>query len=510
MSAVTDRRYNLSLFTKDFCFRRRRICFASDRMDSYQQTLKLAFAAHNAGRQADAEALCRTLLLINAADAQLLFLLGMVLHKTGRDAEAAEHLQHAASLQPEAARIFSGLGCARRGLRDWAGAQQSFARATALEPQNADHFYHLGIAWHELGELDRALAAFQRAVELNPRDFTSWNNVGKIFKQFNRLDASLAAFNRALEISPDYELARHGRAISLLTAGRLAEGFREYESRWSKITPRVFAQPRWRGESVAGKTVFIHAEQGFGDGIHFARFVPFVRERAARVILECRPELKSLFIFSGCADEVIAFGEPVPAFDVFTSIISLPGLLGVTEKNIPGSVPYLKAPAAKNLPTAKTGNLKVGFAWAGSATHSDDASRSMPLELFAPILQTPGVGFYSLQLPVPGRDQTIFQSLPAVVDLSPLLNDYLSTATFVAQLDLVIAVDTSVVHLAGALAKSVWTLTQFDADWRWSLNRADTPWYPTMRLFRQSQRGQWPPVVARVAEELSQLAAARR
>lgn len=479
-------------------------------MDSFQQTLKLAFAAHNEGRRADAEALCRTLMLINPADAQLLFLLGMVLHQTGRDAEAADHLQHAASLQPDAARIFSGLGCARRGLRDWAGAQQGFARAAELEPRNADHFYHLGIAWHELGDLERALTAFQKAVELNPRDFTSWNNLGKIFKQFNRLDASLAAFNRALEISPDYELARHGRAISLLTAGRLAEGFREYESRWSKITPRVFAQPRWHGESVAGKTVFIHAEQGFGDGIHFARFVPRVRERAARVILECRPELKSFFIFSGCSDEVIGFGEPVPPFDVFTSIISLPGLLGVTEKNIPGRVPYLKAPSADNLPPAKNGKLKVGFAWAGSPTHSDDAARSMPLELFAPILQTPGVTFYSLQLPVPERDQTFFQSLPAVVDLSPQLNDYLATAVFVAQLELVIAVDTSVVHLAGALAKPVWTLTQFDADWRWSLDRSDTPWYPTLRLFRQTQRGQWPPVVARVAEALRQLVATRR
>ena len=478
-------------------------------MDSFQQTLKLAFAAHNEGRHGDAEALCRTLLLINAADAQLLFLLGMILHRTGRDAEAADHLQRAAAWQPDAARIFSGLGCARRGLRDWAGAQKNFARAAELEPRNGDHFYHLGIAWHELGDLERALAAFQKAVELNPRDHTSWNNLGKIYKQFNRLDESLAAFNRALEISPGYELAKHGRAISLLTAGRLAEGFPEYESRWSKIAPRLFDRPRWHGESVAGKTVFIHAEQGFGDGIHFVRFVRLVRERAARVILECRPELKSLFVFSGCADEIVAFGEPVPAFDVFASIISLPGLLGVTEKNIPGRTPYLQAPPADPLPPANTGNLKVGFAWAGSATHSDDASRSLPLELFAPILQAPGATFYSLQLPVPARDKTFFQSLSAVVDLSPRLNDYLATAALVAQLDLVIAVDTSVAHLAGALAKPVWTLTQFDADWRWFLDRPDTAWYPTMRLFRQAQRNQWPPVVARVAEELKQLAAAR-
>ena len=478
-------------------------------MDSFQQALKLAFAAHNAGRHADAEALCRTLVQIQPADAQLLFLLGMTLHKTNRDAEAADWLRRAAELQPDSARIFSGLGYACRALGDETAAAKNFARAAELEPHNADHFYGLGIALHKLDDLERAAAAFQKAVELNPRDAASWNNLGKIFKQLNRLDESIAAYNCALEISPGYEIARHGRAISLLTAGRLAEGFREYESRWSKIKPRVFPQPRWHGEPVDGKVVFIHAEQGFGDAIHFARFVPRVRERAARVIFECRPELKSLFTFSGIADEIIAYGEPAPPFDVFASIVSVPGLLGVTEKNIPGRVPYLKAPLGENLPPAETGDLRVGFVWAGSPTHSDDAMRSMPLEMFAPILQTPSVAFYSLQLPVPERDRTFFHALPSVVDLSPRLADFLATANFVAQLDLVIAVDTSVAHLAGALARPVWTLVQSDADWRWFLERPDTAWYPTMRLFRQAQRGQWPPVVVRVAEELRRLAATR-
>ena len=476
-------------------------------MDAFQQTLRLAFDAHNAGRHADAEALCRTLLQINRADAQLFFLFGMILHKTGRDAEAVNWLERAIELQPDSARVVSGLGCAWRGLGDEARAQKSFARAAELEPRNADHFYNLGIAWHNLGELERAAGDFQKAVALNPRDHISWNNLGKIFKQLNRLDESLTAYNRALEISPGYELARHGRAISLLTAGRLDQGFREYESRWSKIQPREFAQPRWRGEDVAGKTIFIHAEQGFGDAIHFARFIPLVRERAARVILECRPELKTLFQFSGLADEIVAYGEPVPPFDVFTSIISVPGLLGINENNIPGRVPYLQAPAAASLPVAKNGNLKIGFVWAGSRTHSDDASRSVSLETFTPILKTSDVSFYSLQIPVPERDQALLKSLADVVDLSAHLKDFLATAGLVAQLDLVIAVDTSIVHLAGALAKPVWTLTQFDADWRWFLDRSDTPWYPTMRLFRQTQKGQWAPVIKRIVQELQQFRA---
>jgi tetratricopeptide (TPR) repeat protein len=477
-------------------------------MDAFQQTLRLAFDTHNAGRHADAEALCRTLLQINRADAQLFFLFGMILHTTGRDAEAVNWLERATELQPDSARTFSGLGCAWRGLGDETKAQKSFARAAELEPQNADHFYNLGIAWHNLAELERAVADFQKAVARNPRDHASWNNLGKIFKQLNRLGESLAAYHRALEISPDYELARHGRAISLLTAGQLDQGFREYESRWSKIQPREFAQPRWRGEAIAGKTVFIHAEQGFGDAIHFARFLPLVRERAARVILECRPELKSLFHFSAIADEIVAYGEPIPPFDVFTSIVSVPGLLGINEKNIPGRVPYLKAPAADSLPTAKIGNLKIGFVWAGSRTHSDDASRSVSLEIFAPILHMPGTTFFSLQIPVPERDQALLKSLANAVDLSAHLKDFLATAGLVAQLDLIIAVDTSIVHLAGALAKPVWTLLQFDADWRWFLDRSDTPWYPTMQLFRQIQKGQWAPVIERVVRELKQFRAA--
>jgi len=413
-------------------------------------------------------------------------------------------------LQPAVARNFSGLGNAQRGLGDEAAAAKSFGRAAELEPQNADHFYNLGLSWHQLDDLDRAAAAFQKAVAANPRDVASWNNLGKIFKQLNRLDESVAAYNRALEISPDYELARHGRALSLLTAGRLAEGFHEYESRWSNIQPRQFDQPRWHGEPVAGKTVFIHAEQGFGDAIFFARFVPLVRERAGRVLLECRPELKSLFLVSAIADEVIAYGEPVPPFDVFTSIVSVPGCLGVTEKNLPARVPYLQAPDPGGLPAAKAGTLKVGFVWAGNPGHSHDGSRSLPLAMFAPILQVPDVAFYSLQLPVPERDRLALGAQPGVVDLSPHLKDFLTTACFVAQLDLVITVDTSVAHLAGALARPVWILIQFDADWRWFLDRPDTPWYPTMRLFRQTQRGCWPPVIVQVAEELRRLVVTQR
>ena len=318
-------------------------------MDAFQPTLKLAFAEHNAGRHAEAETLCRSLMPAHPHDAQLLFLLGMILHKTGREAEAVTHLRAAAKLQPDSARIFSGLGYACQNLGELSEAVKCFSRASELEPQNANHFYSLGNVLHRLGELESAAAAFEKAVAAAPLDAECWNNLGKTFRQLNRLEESIAAYARAVEIAPDYKMARQGWSHSLLAAGRLAEGFRQYQSR-----ERVFSEPLWNGDAIPGKTLFIYAEQGFGDAIHFARFLPFVRAKAGRVILECRPELKSLFAAAGCAEEIIAFGEPIPPFDFYTSVMRLPGALGITLENIPHNVPYLKAPADMILPGAES------------------------------------------------------------------------------------------------------------------------------------------------------------
>ena len=473
-------------------------------MDPAEKVLQLAFAAHNAGRHDQAEALCRALVQSGCADAQLFFLRGVVLHHTGRDAEAAPWLERAAQLQPGEARIFSGLGNVRQKLGEPARAAEHFARAAELEPRQANHFYSLGNAVYQLGELERAAAAFQRAAELNPRDAESWNNLGKCLKELNRVHDSIAAYDRALEINPRYLLALQGRSISLLAAGRLAEGFRDYELRWLTMPPRQFAAPRWDGRPIPGKTLLLHAEQGFGDGIQNARFVKLARQRCARVILECRPELKTLFAFGRVADEVIAFGEKIPPFDFFISIASLPGPLGVTLENIPGDTPYLSAPRRPQPLAAHCGNFKVGLVWAGSATHRDDANRSLPLSLLAPVLAAPGVSFFSLQMPVPDRDAAALKSFPNLVALGPFEN-YLATAAAVAELDLIISVDTSVAHLAGALGKPVWTLVQFAPDWRWFAQFGErTPWYPAMRLFRQTRRGDWPTVIAQVAAALRQ------
>ena len=476
--------------------------------EAAKRALKVAFDLHNSGRHEDAEALCRLLLSHIPRDNQLLFLLGMVLQKLGRSAEALKFLETAEQLQPKSARVLNSLGFVHQSLKNQERAVEYYTRAIELGMNAADTYYSMGNACHQLGDIERAAMLFRKAVEIKPLDVASWNNLGKCLNDANRLEESLQTYDRALAIDPSYAMARYGRAVTLLAAGRLREGFREYNQwRTHGIKPRQFPQPEWQGEPIPEQTLFLHAEQGFGDAIMYARFLPEVRKRAAKVILECRPELKTLLTHCGCAEVVIAYGEKIPPFDCFSSVASLPGIFGTVLDTIPQGVPYLKVSATELLPPAQGGQLKVGVVWAGNPLHHNDAARSMRLEEFAPILQVPGVAFYSLQLPVPARDETSFRSLENVVDVSGRFKGFLETAAIVSQLDLVIAVDTAMAHLAGALGRPVWTLLPFAPDWRWMLEREDTPWYPNMRLFRQKQRGQWQPVVAGVVEELGRLTA---
>ena len=471
-------------------------------LDSFQPSLKLAFELYNSGRHAEAESACLSLMQINPRDGQLLFLLGMILQKTGRNSEALKYLEQAAELQPQAARIYNGLGAAHQSLHDPARAVDNYARAVELGLQASETFYNMGNACYEIGDVERAALLFQNAVEINPQDVASWNNLGKCLVDLNRLDESMQAYDRAVAIDPDHALAHYGRAISLLTAGRLQDGFREY-NRWRRhgIKPRQFPQPEWHGEPVPGSTLFLHAEQGFGDAIQNVRLVSLARDRVGKVVLECRPELKTLFMHSECADVIISFGEEIPPFDCFTSLINLPGILDITLSTIPNRMPYLKVPSGGQLPPAPNGHLRVGLAWAGNPSHHNDAARSIHLEELAPLLRVPGITFYSLQTPVPAHDKACFQSM-SLVDLSGGLKDFLTAAKAVAEMDMIISVDTAVLHLAGALAKPVWALIPSSSDWRWLKERLDSPWYPTMRLFRQPQRGRWQPVIAQVSEEL--------
>lgn len=471
-------------------------------MDSFSRSLKLAFEMCNAGRVQEAEALCLVLLPIQPQDAQLHFLMGMVLHKMDKNEEAVGYLSLAAQYQPQSARIFSGLGCVYKCLKDYTRAATAFKRARQLEPKSGAIDYNLGNTCYKLGQVAQAEALFRSAVEKDPRDSASWNNLGKCLKELNRLDESIETYDRALEIAPEHALARYGRAISLLTAGRLPQGFKDYEGRFHLVTPRHFPQPKWTGDPAPGQTLLLYAEQGFGDAIQMVRFLPAVRERLGHVILECRPELQTLFQYSKCADIVVPYGAEIPRFDCRLSLISLPHILGIDLANLPNRTPYLQAPRCAGLPPAPPGRLKVGLAWAGNPDHHQDAARSIRLKQLAPILNLPGISFYSLQKPIPAVDRPCLQTLPAAFYLNLNLANFLQTASIISQMDLVITVDTAIAHLAGALGKPVWILLQHSPDWRWLLDRSDSPWYPTARLFRQEERNEWAAPILQVADAL--------
>jgi Flp pilus assembly protein TadD len=469
-------------------------------MDAFENELNAAFAAHQRGDQAEAETLCRQLLRAGRPDGRGHYLLGMVLLRQKRFGEALDSLRQASVLSPHAPAIFRGLGCAHHALGDHVAAAENFRQAVALRPADPGAHDELGHAHFELGDFEAAEAAFRRAAELNLKDAGSWNNLGKTLKQLNRLDESIAAYRRAVALQPDFALAHYGLALALLAAGDLAAGFREYEWREQR-TPREFPQPRWQGEFLAGRTLFLHAEQGFGDAIQAVRMIPGVRAGGARVILECRPQLKRLFTYSQSADVVIAHDEPVPPFDCYASVLSVPFLTGMTRETIPNHVPYLAAPPG---PQLSGGHPRIGLVWAGNPGHNDDALRSIPLAELMPVIRVADKAFFSLQLPVPEQDREDLAGLPNVVDLGAGFDDFLDTAAAIAQLDLVIAVDTAVAHLAGALGKPVWLLLSYSPDWRWFRDGGErTPWYPSMRLFRQTERNQWAPVIARVAEALN-------
>ena len=479
-------------------------------MASVNKLLGRAFEAYHAGRIDEAEAICRKLVALAPREGRVCFLLGMSLRRAGRGAEAADWLNRAARLQPRSPEVLNGLGSAYSDLQDYPRAAECFARAIEINPRYADAHYNMGNACQRLRQYDRALVFYQSALELNPADYEAWTNLGNFHKQLNQIEPALAAFERALRIAPDFALAHWNRAIVLLMAGRLREGFQEYEWRWRLsgpiFVPRVFSQPAWDGQPIPGKTLFIHAEQGMGDAIQFVRYARLVRPRAGRIILETPAPLKSLFEQAACADVVIALGEAPPPYDWHVPLMSLPLLCQTTLETIPGGAPYLAAPACLDFPAVPAGHLKVGLTWAGNLSSADLADRAVRLEELAPLFEVPGVVFFGLQVPMPAGDEAAARALPNLRNLGPHLSDFRRTAAVIGQMDLIVSVDTAVAHLGGALGKPTWTLLMHSPDWRWLLDRADSPWYPTMRLFRQSERGQWAGPIRRVARELRDLA----
>jgi len=409
----------------------------------------------------------------------------------------------------ERARRHLRRGNAASGQGQWEPALASFTAAVASDPTLIEAHLNRGNVLQVLGRFSEALGAYDRALALRPDASMALSNRGIVLKELHRFEESLAAFDRAIEIEPANMTARYNRGVLQLLLGRLAEGFADYEARWQDphgpvlAARRQLAAPRWSGrEPLAGRRILIHAEQGFGDTLQFCRYLPVLAGRGAEVVLEVPAPLVTLLADLHGVARIVATGRPLPPFDCYCPLMSVPAALGTTLATIPCDIPYLRADPSKVAEwrerLAPIRRPWVGLAWAGSPRHHNNHNRSVALETLVAGLPDDRE-YISAQRDVPEADRP---ALRHVHEWTRELHDFSDTAALAEALDLVISVDTSVAHLCGALGKRCWVMLPFHPDWRWLLDRDDSPWYPTLTLFRHTRRGDWDGVLARVAAAL--------
>ena len=440
---------------------------------------------------------------------------GIALSRLGRFDDAVASYDRAIALDPTGAEAFSNRGATLRALRRFDDAVASHDRAVALAPRHASVHNNRGVALKDMGRLDEALASFDAAIGLQPAFGEAYSNRANALAFFGRYDAAMADYAQAVTVNPGDANARcNGGMIKLLT-GRFAAGWEDWEARWDvggQLAPgrRGFARPQWTGDvDIRGKRMLLVPEQGAGDTIMAVRYARLVADRGATVILEAPRALRSLLGPVSGVSEIVTQGDPLPDFDFHCPLLSLPRAFKTTLDTIPVEVPYLGTSAAHldkwrtRLPQA--GGLRVGINWAGNPEFRWDKLRSIGLARMLPVLGVRNVQFFALQKDLHDGDAGLLRDHPHVTWLGRDIETFADTAAIIAHLDLVISSDTSVVHLAGALGKPVWILLPFNPDWRWLLDRGDSPWYPTARLFRQSLYDDWTGVVERVSAEIGQL-----
>jgi tetratricopeptide (TPR) repeat protein len=436
--------------------------------------------------------------------------LGTVLAELGRLKDAASAYRQAITLSPDYAPAQVNLGNVLRDLGALDDALAAYRRAVAIKPEDAEAQYRLGVVLWRLGQLDEAAAAYGAAIAAKPGMAAAQSGLGIVLRERGQLTEAMACYRKAIAIQPDLIDAHWNLGLALLAAGDYAAGWEQYEWRLKRDQTgerfSAFAQPLWRGEPADGKTLFLWTEQGMGDAIHFVRYAPLAAQRGWRVILETPEALRRLFAGIAARDGVtlLAQGDPPLRFDAHCPLLSLPRAFGTTAQSIPAHVPYLYADP--NLAAVwrdrldGPGRTRIGIVWHGKPSQARNRSRSIEPALLGGAFRRPDIGIVSLQKTA-RPDELAALGVP-VLNAGPELGDFAETAALIANLDLVITVDTSVCHLAGALGVPTWVLLDFSPDWRWLRDKDDNPWYPTMRLFRQQAIGDWPSVVVRLQQEL--------
>lgn len=450
-----------------------------------------------------------TLILTKAPHPSIYMNRGLALQGMKRHDCALANFNKVIALVPDYAGVYNNRGISFHALGRHDEALASYDKAIALKPDDSGAYTNQGMTLNALDRFEDSLASCERAVALNPGYAALHNNLGNALQEMGRFADALASYDKATNIKPDYAEAHWNAGVVRLMTGDFERGWSQAEWRWKNPVlgneQRHFAQPLWQGEfeSIDGKTILLYGEQGMGDIIQFCRYVPLIAERGAQVIVEVDPSLKQLLFGLDGLSHCVTRDEPRPEFDFQSPMLSLPLAFGTRLDSIPAGTPYLRAARGRDW-EARLGpkdRPRIGLAWSGNPRHVHDRKRSIPLSSFLPLLDVDAT-FVSLQKDIRASDETILREQNGILNFGHSLASFADTASLVSCLDLVISVDTSVAHLAGALAKPVWVLVPFLPDWRWLLGRSDNPWYPTARLFRQTNERDWGQVISFVREAL--------
>lgn len=437
------------------------------------QALNLAVKKHQDEKLQEAEILYRRILNEYPENPDALHLLGLIAHQVGKYEDAVEYITKAIKFKSDA--VYHG---------------------------------NLGMSYDMLGKEEEAVKNFNKALEINPKyegAHLAYYNLGIYFNNNGKLTEAIQCYDKAIEINNDFFDAHWNKSLILLLLGEYNQGWKEYEYRFKKKSPsdsRVFNKPKWDGSSLEGKKILIVSEQGLGDDIQFIRYIPLVKEKGSYVIFECKKELRRLLKdFSGIDEFIEKDMVNNIDFDFYIHLMSLPRIFNTSIDNIPNKIPYLKADyeiIKKFQDKFDSKDFKIGIVWAGNPKHENDKNRSTTYEKFKSLKDIPGVKIFSLQKGAASNQLND----DLVIDLKEEIVDFADTAAIIEKLDLIISVDTSVAHLAGAMGKNIWTLISYKPDWRWLLNRNDSPWYPGMRLFRQKKPGEWEPLFNKIKIEI--------
>ncbi|WP_031482108.1 tetratricopeptide repeat protein [Maridesulfovibrio frigidus] len=416
-------------------------------------------------------------------------------HSAGKYEEALNFYAMALSYAPDESVILSNIGVLLRSQGKFKASEECYRRALAIDPESPGCWTNLGNVLRRLGKLKEAAYCHRKAFKIDKEFIDAYYNLALVLQDMGKLDESIKNFDFCLKAKPGDARINWDKALALLAKGDFINGFEGYEYRWQRgeLRERHFKQPLWDGSPLNGKRILLYSEQGFGDTLHLCRYVSEVAKAGGKVIFECQTELVSLLKGLNGLDKIVSSGDKLPEFDVQASLLSLPLIFKHEISTVPSACPYITPPADSGFPVhvPPGTKYKVGIVWAGKATHKNDHNRSVSVENFFVFSRIPGVMLYSLQKGGPSIQRDEFACGFLVRDLAAGCSDFADTAKVMKQLDLIITVDTSVAHLAGALGIPVFVALPYNPDWRWMRERPDSPWYPSMTLFRQQEPGNW-------------------